>query len=164
MSGAAIARAVPAPATGLRLDTGAFLFSDLAADLVRDPSRRTSSRSCRGEFMSLTTSRRLVFESAGERDLLMIPDGDYRTVELTTQPERFRVHNGRRWTTHVPDVFAASLHGERCFLQVKPGAPSGADGPQASTDLVIPLAARWDFIQLLPLQPDRILIPVGTES
>lgn len=128
MSGVAIERTVPpVPPTGRRLDAGAFLFSDLAADLVRDPSRRTSSQSCTGEFMSLTTSRRLVFESAGERDLLMILDVDYRTVELTTQPERFRVHNGRRWTTYVPDVFAASLHGERCFFQIKPGARFAAD-------------------------------------
>jgi hypothetical protein len=100
---------------------------DLAADLVRDPSRRTSSHSCTGEFMSLTTSKRLVFESAGERDLLIMLDVDYRTVELTSQPERFRVHNGSRWTSYVPDVFAASLRGERCYFQVKPGARFGAD-------------------------------------
>lgn len=104
-----------------------FLLPDLAGDLVRDPSRRTSSQSCTGEFMSLTTSRRLVFESAGERDLLIMLDVDYRTVELVSQPERFRVHNGSRWTTYVPDVFAASVNGERCFFQVKPGARFGAD-------------------------------------
>lgn len=104
-----------------------LLFSDLSADLVRDPSRRTSSQSCTGEFVSLTTSKRLVFESAGERDLLIMLDVDYRTVELTSQPERFRVHNGSRWTFYTPDVFAASLFDERCFFQVKPGARFGAD-------------------------------------
>jgi hypothetical protein len=104
-----------------------FFFAGLSADLVRDPSRRTSSQSCTGEFISLTTSKRLVFESAGERDLLVMLDVDYRTVELTSQPERFRVHNGSRWTSYVPDVFAASLDGERCYFQVKPGARFGAD-------------------------------------
>ncbi len=117
---------VPTPRNPYRAGAG-LLFGDLAADLVRDPSRRTSSQSCTGEFMSLTTSRRLVFESAGERDLLVMLDVDYRTVELVSQPERFRVHNGSRWTSYVPDVFAASLHGERCYFQVKPGARFGAD-------------------------------------
>lgn len=119
---------MPVPAPRNRHGAGAgFLLPDLASDLVRDPSRRTSSQSCTGEFMSLTTSKRLVFESAGERDLLVMLDVDYRTVELVSQPERFRVHNGSRWTTYVPDVFAASVHGERCYFQVKPGARFGAD-------------------------------------
>lgn len=104
-----------------------LLLPDLAADLVRDPSRRTSSQSCTGEFMSLTTSKRLVFESAGERDLLIMLDVDYRTIELTSQPERFTVRNQSRWTSYVPDVFAASLHGERFYFQVKPGARFGSD-------------------------------------
>lgn len=96
-----------------------LLFPDLDADLVRDPSRRTSSISCTGEFISLTTGRRLVFESAGERDLLIMLDVDYRTVNLVSQPERWKVHNGRKWTSYVPDIFAASIHNERTYFQVK---------------------------------------------
>lgn len=103
------------------------LLSEITAALVRDPSRRTSSQSCTGEFMSLTTGRRLVFESLGERDLLLMLDVDYRTVSVSSQPERFRVHNGARWTSYVPDVFAASLHGERCYFQVKRGDRFVAD-------------------------------------
>lgn len=103
------------------------LLPDIATDLVRDPSRRGSSQSCTGEFMSLTTSRRLVFESAGERDLLIMLDVDYRTVDLSCQPERFRVRNGVAWTTYVPDVWAESIAGERCYFQVKPGARFASD-------------------------------------
>jgi len=93
----------------------------IIAELVRDPSRRTSSQSCTGEFRSLTTGERLVFESAGERDLLIMLDVDYRTVEIAPQPERFQLKLANRSTTYVPDVFAASLSGERCYFQVKPG-------------------------------------------
>lgn len=93
-----------------------YIFSEL----VRDPSRRTSSQSCTGEFRSLTTGERLVFESAGERDLLIMLDVDYRTVDIRAQPERFHLKLENRTTTYVPDVFAASLSGERCFFQVKP--------------------------------------------
>jgi hypothetical protein len=98
-----------------------MLLLELTADLVRDPSRRTSSQSCTGEFISLTTSRRLVFESAGERDLLFMLDVFHATVDLRCQPERWRVRNQSRMTSYVPDVFAELLSGERAYWQVKRG-------------------------------------------
>lgn len=78
---------------------------------VNDRARRTSSGSCTGEFMSLTTGRRLGFQRIGQRDLLIMLDVDYRTVDLSSGPIAVQIHDGDQLHECNGDVSATSIDG-----------------------------------------------------
>lgn len=78
-------------------------------------------------MISLTTGGWMVYESRGELDLLLMLDVDYRTVELTTQPEEFRFRVAGRWRRYTPDIFSRDVHGGAAFWDVKRGRRLDAD-------------------------------------
>jgi|GEM_PF-3430708 len=78
-------------------------------------------------MISLTTGGWMVYESRGELDLLLMLDVDYRTVELTTQPEEFRFKVAGRWRRYTPDVFSRDVFGGAAFWDVKRGRRLDAD-------------------------------------
>jgi hypothetical protein len=101
-----------------------------------DPARRTSSRSQTGEFISLTTGRRLVFTGMAQRDIALSLDVDYRTIDLETAITSFTIDYGEGERRYTPHVLATSITGERVFAR----AFGTADGGAPPTGLLRKLA------------------------
>lgn len=83
-----------------------------------DPSRRSRSYTSTGQFISLTTGQKLVFQGIGQRDLLILLDVDFRTIDLRTfaaDPVDWPSPSNKALE---PDIFVEAITGERCYWKV----------------------------------------------
>lgn len=83
-----------------------------------DPSRRSRSYTSTGQFISLTTGQKLVFQGIGQRDLLILLDVDFRTIDLCTFAGVTIDWPSPGKRALKPDIFAEAITGERCYWKV----------------------------------------------
>ena len=83
-----------------------------------DPARRSRSYTSTGQFISLTTGQKLAFQGIGQRDLLILLDVDFRTIDLRTFAADTVDWPSPSNKSLRPDIFVEAITGERCYWKV----------------------------------------------